>query len=82
LGNVYLTDSNGNQLLKYHGNGTFIGTIGSEGTELGKFNTPHGIAFDPSNNMYVTDMKNFRIQVFDSNDSFVREWRSSGIGVL
>jgi tripartite motif-containing protein 71 len=30
--------------------------------------------------MYVTDMKNFRIQVFDINDSFVREWKSSGIG--
>ena len=30
--------------------------------------------------MYVTDMKNFRIQVFDNNDSFVREWKSSGLG--
>jgi DNA-binding beta-propeller fold protein YncE len=30
--------------------------------------------------MYVTDMKNFRIQVFN-NDSFVREWKSSGLGL-
>lgn len=39
FGNVYLSDSNGNQILKYYDNGTFIGTIGSEGTEPGKFNT-------------------------------------------
>ena len=81
LGIVYLTDPNGNQLLKYHDNGTFIGGIGSEGTEPGKFKTPHGIAFDPNNNMYVTDMKNYRIQVFDNKDSFIREWKSSGIGL-
>ena len=80
LGIVYLTDSNGNQLLKYHDNGTFIGTIGSAGVGPGKFSTPHGIAFDPSNNMYVTDMKNYRIQVFDANDSFIREWKSAGMG--
>lgn len=73
FGNVYLSDSNGNQILKYYDNGTFIGTIGSEGTEPGKFNTPHGIAIDPNNNMYVTDMKNYRVQVFDSKDSFVRQ---------
>jgi DNA-binding beta-propeller fold protein YncE len=55
LGNVYLTDSNGNQLLKYQDNGTFIGTIGSEGTEPGKFNTPHGIAFDQ-----ISSLKQFQ----------------------
>jgi DNA-binding beta-propeller fold protein YncE len=31
--------------------------------------------------MYVTDMKNYRIQVFDNNDLFVRELKSSGLGV-
>jgi DNA-binding beta-propeller fold protein YncE len=25
-------------------------------------------------------MKNYRIQVFDSKDSFIREWKSAGIG--
>jgi DNA-binding beta-propeller fold protein YncE len=31
--------------------------------------------------MYITDMKNYRIQVFDNKDTFVREWKSSGIGL-
>jgi DNA-binding beta-propeller fold protein YncE len=26
-------------------------------------------------------MKNYRIQVFDNKDTFVREWKSSGIGL-
>jgi DNA-binding beta-propeller fold protein YncE len=30
--------------------------------------------------MYVTDMKNYRVQVFDSKDSFVRQWKSMGTG--
>src|SRR6187431_2745457 len=80
VGNVYLTDPNGNQILKYYDNGTFIGTIGSAGTDPGKFNGPHGIAIDAKDNFYVTDMKNYRIQVFDNKDSFVRQWGSSGIG--
>ncbi|HJR83960.1 MAG TPA: hypothetical protein VJ772_01185 [Nitrososphaeraceae archaeon] len=46
-----------------------------------KFSTPHGIAFDHGDNMYVTDMKNYRIQVFNNKDTFVREWKSSGMGL-
>jgi tripartite motif-containing protein 71 len=30
--------------------------------------------------MYVTDMKNYKVQVFDSKDSFVRQWGSMATG--
>ena len=71
---VYLTDRNGNQILKYYSNGTFIETIGSKGVGAGQFNVPHGIAIDSDNDdVYVTDMKNHMVQVFDSNDSFIRQ---------
>jgi DNA-binding beta-propeller fold protein YncE len=73
IGIVYLTDRNGNQILKYYSNGTFIETIGSKGATPGQFDGPHGIAIDSDNdNVYVTDMKNHRVQVIDSNDSFIR----------
>ena len=75
MGIVYLTDRNGNQILKFYPNGTFMETIGSKGAEPGQFDGPHGIAIEADNDdVYVTDMKNHRVQVFDSNDSFIRQW--------
>jgi tripartite motif-containing protein 71 len=70
------------QILKLGDNGTFIGTIGSKGGKPRQFNGPHGIAIDSSNNdtVYLTDMKNSRIQALDSNDAFVRQWGSFGNG--
>jgi len=38
----------------------------------GQFNTPHNIAVDRQNNVYVADRGNRRIQVFDTNGSFLR----------
>ena len=78
LGNVYLTDTRGNQILKFSNDGSFMGTMGSKGIKPGEFNSPHGIAIDSHNNIYLTDMKNSRIQVFNSSDKFIREWGSFG----
>jgi DNA-binding beta-propeller fold protein YncE len=80
LGNIYLTDPRGNQILKFSNNDSFLGTMGSKGVEPGKFNSPHGIAFDSNNNLYLTDMKNFRIQIFDNGGKFIRQWGSFGNG--
>ena len=64
MGIVYLTDRIGNQILKFYSNGTFIETIGSKGAGPGQLDGPHGIAIDSNNdNVYVTDMKNHRVQV-------------------
>jgi hypothetical protein len=37
---------------------------GEKGTAPGQFNLPHAIAIDRSNNVYVGDRTNRRIQVF------------------
>src|SRR5437867_8064307 len=79
-GIAYLTDRDGNQILKFHANGTFIEAMGSKGSGPGQFDGPHGIAIDSHDNIYVTDMKNYRVQVFDNNDTFVRECGSLGNG--
>jgi tripartite motif-containing protein 71 len=33
-----------------------------------------------NDNVYVTDMKDHRVQVFDSNNSFIKQWGSFGNG--
>src|SRR5262249_55181178 len=45
---------------------------GDRGAEPGQFNTVHGIAVDAHDNVYVVDRSNRRIQVFDSNGTFLR----------
>ncbi|MGD2207614.1 MAG: hypothetical protein PVH17_12645, partial [Anaerolineae bacterium] len=47
---------------------------GKVGFEPGQFNHPRGIAVGPDRNIYVADSDNHRIQVFDSEGSFLREW--------
>jgi DNA-binding beta-propeller fold protein YncE len=81
MGKVYLADRNGNQILKFYSNGTFIETIGLKGAGPRQFDGPHGIAIGSDNdNVYVTDMKSHRVQVFESNKSFIRQWGSFGNG--
>jgi DNA-binding beta-propeller fold protein YncE len=62
-GNVYVADSK-NRIQKFDSNGNFITKCGSNGTEAGQFNSPHGIALNSQNNVYVADSGNDRIQVF------------------
>jgi len=45
----------------------------------GQFTNPFGIAIDSSNNVYVADTGNNRIQKFDSNGKFITKWGSEGI---
>jgi DNA-binding beta-propeller fold protein YncE len=60
LGNVYLPDKDGSTVLKFDGNGNFITKWGSNGTGDGQFKTPHGVAIDPKNKVFVTDMDMFK----------------------
>ncbi|XP_066997579.1 RING finger protein nhl-1 isoform X3 [Anabrus simplex] len=54
--------------------------IGSRGSEPGCFTWPRGIAVGPDNSIVVADSSNHRVQVFDSNGIFVKEFGSYGNG--
>ncbi|XP_069677939.1 RING finger protein nhl-1 isoform X5 [Periplaneta americana] len=52
--------------------------IGSRGSEPGCFTWPRGIAVGPDNSIVVADSSNHRVQVFDANGIFVKEFGSYG----
>ncbi|KAF2357375.1 NHL repeat [Trinorchestia longiramus] len=54
--------------------------IGSRGSEPGNFTWPRGVAVGPDNSIVVADSSNHRVQVFDQNGSFQKEFGSYGNG--
>jgi len=50
--------------------------IGTSGGGAGQFGSPTGIAIDSSDNVYVAESGNHRIQKFDSNGNFLLMWGS------
>jgi DNA-binding beta-propeller fold protein YncE len=59
---------------------SLVAIWGSEGTGDGEFDRTHGIAIDSADNVYLSDMGNFRVQKFDSNGNFITKWGSEGTG--
>jgi hypothetical protein len=53
---------------------------GKASDEKGKFNHPHGIDVDSKGYVYVNELENPRIQKFDENGTFVKQWGSEGKG--
>ena len=47
---------------------------GSFGPGIGQFHLPYSLALDSSNNVYVNDLNNQRIQKFDTNGNFITMW--------
>ncbi|KAG5890632.1 hypothetical protein JTB14_020336 [Gonioctena quinquepunctata] len=52
--------------------------IGSRGSEAGCFTWPRGVAVGPDNSIVVADSSNHRVQVFDSNGRFLKEFGQYG----
>jgi hypothetical protein len=66
-GNGYISDGYINaRIAKVSPDGAWLGSFGTPGDQPGQFNTPHSIAIDAQNNVYVADRGNRRIQVFDT----------------
>jgi DNA-binding beta-propeller fold protein YncE len=78
-GEVYISDGYGNsRVVKITSDGKFIKTWGKRGTGPGEFNIPHSVAVDSKGTVYVSDRENNRIQMFDPNGKFLREWTHLG----
>src|SRR5215468_398882 len=74
-GNIYVTDGEGNsRVLKFDKYGNFLSGWGMKGSGPGQFDIPHSIAID-GDMVYVGDRENGRIQLFDLQGRYLREWK-------
>jgi hypothetical protein len=73
--NTYISDGYINsRVAKVDSNGNWLKSWGDRGTGPGQFHTPHSIAVDRNNHVYVADRSNRRIQVFDTDGNFLRQF--------
>ncbi len=63
---VWVSATN-NRVQQFTNGGRFLCGLGGEGSEPGQFHLPHGIVLDSSDNLYVADTMNTRIQKFAVN---------------
>ena len=79
-GNIYVADGIGtnNRIAKFDKDGRFITHWGSTGSGQGQFNGVKALALDAQGNVYAADAGNKRIQVFDGEGKFLREFSNVG----
>lgn len=69
---IYVTDTNHQQVQVFDSSGTSIFKFGKKGTGEGQFQFPYGITGDKKGNVYVADLYNNKISIFDSKGKFIK----------
>ena len=78
-GRIFISDGYGNaRILEYNAAGKRVRQWGKHGKGPGEFDTPHGIAFDGRNTLFVADRGNNRIQRFDLEGNLLGQWTHIG----
>jgi DNA-binding beta-propeller fold protein YncE len=82
-GNVYIAQGHGekqnnSRILVFSKDGKLIKTFGSWGEGNGQIRSPHAIAFDSRDRLFVADRSNSRVDVFDKEGKFIAAWKQFG----
>jgi DNA-binding beta-propeller fold protein YncE len=81
-GDIFVADGHGGdsnaRVVKFSKSGRFLTAWGKKGSGPGEFDTPHAIAVDSQEQVYVADRSNSRVQVFDATGKFIADWRQFG----
>ena len=67
------------RVLKFDKTGRLLTQWGGHGTDAGRFEVAHSVAFDAEGALWVADRENQRIQVFDTNGKYLREMKYAGV---
>lgn len=63
-GEIFVADARASQILRLDGAGKVVQRWGQMGTAPGEFDTPHMLAFDSADNLYIAEVGNSRFQKF------------------
>jgi sugar lactone lactonase YvrE len=83
-GNIYISEGHGearpnnSRIMVFSKDGQFIKTFATRGSGDGQLRSPHAIAFDSQDRLYVADRGNSRIVVFDRDGKFLSAWKQFG----
>lgn len=64
-GSIFVADSENSRIVKFDAEGNFVTTWGTNGSGRGEFDFVHAVATDSIGRIYVADVDNHRIQVFN-----------------
>src|SRR5207249_8798617 len=81
IGNIYVADTNNNQIVVFDPTGKLLESIGSKKSasdnntasdkdKSGELNHPSGVAVDSIGNIYVADTNNNQVVVFNHRGKF------------
>jgi DNA-binding beta-propeller fold protein YncE len=85
-GNIVVTDGYGNnRVVLFSKDGKFIKQVAKgaggppdKGAGDGEWVLPHKLAVDAEENLYIIDRENHRVQVFDKNLTYLRQFANEG----
>ena len=82
-GDIFVADGHGGnsnaRIVKFSREGRFIKAWGRKGSAPGEFDVPHSLAMDSRGRLFVADLQNNRIQIFDQQGQFLDEWKQFGM---
>jgi sugar lactone lactonase YvrE len=74
-GELFVSDGyNGRRVHRFSPDGELLLSWGEEGTGPGQFALPHCVRVDRHDRVWVCDRENDRIQIFDTDGNFLRQW--------
>jgi DNA-binding beta-propeller fold protein YncE len=85
-GDIFVADGHGevnkqitnDRIVKFSKDGKFIKTWSKHGPASGELDTPHKLAIDSANRLFVADRVNSRVQIFDLDGRLLTEWKQFG----
>jgi NHL repeat len=83
-GDIYISEGHGeakvnnSRVMVFTAAGKFIKTFGTRGSGDGQLFSPHALAFDSNDHLYVADRGNSRVVVFDKDGRFLAAWKQFG----
>lgn len=76
---IYISDGS-NRIQIFDTNWNFVSQFGSAGSANGQFNGITAITIGNGDNVYVSDMLNYRVQIFDTDGNYRSQFGTQGSG--